>query len=87
MLYSITLKSLIHIIRSFCAGIVRMVFEVQIVNAGLAKKTDVNMGLTTLMHWSMVEAGLSPITSNLPYVCSFVVQSECIPTIDLLKSS
>ena len=63
-----------------------MVFNVQIVNAGLAKKTDVNMGLTTLMYWSMVEAGLSPIAANLPSVCSLFSQS-CIPTIDLLESS
>ncbi|KAL8710643.1 MAG: hypothetical protein Q9220_004867 [cf. Caloplaca sp. 1 TL-2023] len=52
--------------RSFCAAIVRMVFNIQTINAGLAKKTDVNMGLTTLMYWSMVEAGLSLIAANLP---------------------
>ncbi|KAL8993641.1 MAG: hypothetical protein Q9169_006190 [Polycauliona sp. 2 TL-2023] len=61
--------------RSFCAAIVRMVFNIQIVNAGLAKKTDVNMGLTTLMYWSMVEAGLSLIAANLPSVYSLFSQN------------
>lgn len=61
---------------SFCAAIVRMVFNIQIVNAGLAKKTDVNMGLTTLMYWSMVEAGLSLIAANLPSVYSLFSQNE-----------
>ncbi|KAL8982597.1 MAG: hypothetical protein Q9205_002945, partial [Flavoplaca limonia] len=60
---------------SFCAAIVRMVFNIQIVNAGLAKKTDVNMGLTTLMYWSMVEAGLSLIAANLPSVYSLFSHS------------
>ncbi|KAI4193268.1 MAG: hypothetical protein LQ346_003963 [Caloplaca aetnensis] len=63
---------------SFCAAIVRMVFNVQIVNAGLAKKTDVNMGLTTLMYWSMVEAGLSLIAANLPSVYSFFSQNASL---------
>ncbi|KAL9023077.1 MAG: hypothetical protein Q9180_008405, partial [Flavoplaca navasiana] len=63
-------RSLTRNPRSFCAAIVRMVFNIQIVNAGLAKKTDVNMGLTTLMYWSMVEAGLSLIAANLPTVYS-----------------
>lgn len=61
---------------SFCAAIVRMVFNIQIINAGLAKKTDVNQGLTTLMYWSMVEAGLSLIAANLPSVYSLFSQSE-----------
>ena len=78
MVYSITHKSLIHITRSLCAAIVRMVFNVQIVNAGLAKKTDVNIGLTTLMYWSMVEAGLLPIAANLPSVCSLFSQSASL---------
>ena len=78
MVYSITHKSLIHITRSFYAAIIRMAFNVQIVNAGLAKKIDVNMGLTTLMYWSMVEAGLSFIASNLPSVCSLFSQSASL---------
>ena len=87
MVYSITHKSLIHITRSFCAAIVRMVFNVQMVNAGLAKKTDVNMGLTTLMYWSMVEAGLSLIAANLPSICSFFSQSASLPlTFSSLRS-
>ncbi|KAL8828087.1 MAG: hypothetical protein Q9170_006753 [Blastenia crenularia] len=61
---------LIQTPRSFCAAIVRMVFNIQTINAGLAKKTDVNMGLTTLMYWSMVEAGLSLIAANLPSIYS-----------------
>ncbi|KAL8879049.1 MAG: hypothetical protein Q9198_003263 [Flavoplaca austrocitrina] len=63
---------------SFCAAIVRMFFNIQIVNAGLAKKTDVNMGLTTLMYWSMVEAGLSLIAANLPSVYSVFSQSASL---------
>ncbi|KAI4274744.1 MAG: hypothetical protein LQ337_003715 [Flavoplaca oasis] len=63
---------------SFCAAIVRMVFNIQIVNAGLAKKTDVNMGLTTLMYWSMVEAGLSLIAANLPSVYSLFSQNASL---------
>lgn len=55
-----------------------MVFNVQIVNAGLAKKTDVNMGLTTLMYWSMVEAGLSLIAANLPSVYSLFSQNASL---------
>ena len=55
-----------------------MVFNIQIVNAGLAKKTDVNMGLTTLMYWSMVEAGLSLIAANLPSVYSLFSQNASL---------
>ncbi|KAL8894163.1 MAG: hypothetical protein Q9192_004559 [Flavoplaca navasiana] len=75
---NISPKSLTQSPRSFCAAIVRMVFNIQIVNAGLAKKTDVNMGLTTLMYWSMVEAGLSLIAANLPSVYSLFSQNASL---------
>ena len=55
-----------------------MVFNIQIVKAGLAKKTDVNMGLTTLMYWSMVEAGLSLIAANLPAIYSLVSKNASL---------
>ncbi|KAL8952931.1 MAG: hypothetical protein Q9222_001190 [Ikaeria aurantiellina] len=63
---------------SFCAAIVRMVFNIQTINAGLAKKTDVNMGLTTLMYWSMVEAGLSLIAANLPSIYALFSHNDTL---------
>ncbi|KAK4692511.1 hypothetical protein P7C71_g4716, partial [Lecanoromycetidae sp. Uapishka_2] len=51
---------------SFCASIVRVVYGWQISVAGYAYKTDVDEGLTTLLYWGMLEAGISLIATNLP---------------------
>ncbi|CAD6589828.1 MAG: hypothetical protein ASARMPREDX12_004046 [Alectoria sarmentosa] len=68
---------------SFCASIVRMVFNFQITAAGLAKKTDVDGSLevlTTLLYWSMIEAGLSLIASCLPSI-HVIFASSSLPSI------
>ncbi|PQE29351.1 plasma membrane Pth11 protein [Rutstroemia sp. NJR-2017a WRK4] len=51
---------------SLAATIVRLMVQLQISNGGYAAHTDVDLTLTILLYWSMIESGLSLIAACLP---------------------
>lgn len=53
---------------SLAAAIVRLNVQREIITGGYAAHADVDLTLTTLLYWSMLESGLALIASCLPII-------------------
>ncbi|CAG8958209.1 hypothetical protein HYFRA_00000562 [Hymenoscyphus fraxineus] len=60
---------------SLAAAVVRLIIETEILNGGYAAHTDVNLTLTNLLYWTMIESGLALISACLPTLHYFAARS------------
>ncbi|KAL1961996.1 hypothetical protein VTN77DRAFT_687 [Rasamsonia byssochlamydoides] len=61
---------------SLAAAVVRLIVQLQISNGGYAAHTNVDLTLTILLFWSMIESGLALIASCLPTLRIMVAQAS-----------
>ncbi|KAL8950966.1 MAG: hypothetical protein Q9222_003027 [Ikaeria aurantiellina] len=72
---------------SLVAAIVRLIVQEQISHGGYAAHTDVNLTLTILLYWSMVESGLALIAACLPVLHVFVARWSLHTTLSRVRSA
>lgn len=70
---------------SLAAAIVRLIVQEQISNGGYAAHTDVNLTLTILLYWSMLESGLALIAACLPTLHHLVSKSFIHPAVHSVR--
>ncbi|MCJ1275037.1 hypothetical protein MMC21_002837 [Puttea exsequens] len=70
---------------SLAAAIVRLIVQEQISNGGYAAHTDVNLTLTILLYWSMLESGLALIAACLPTLHYLVSRSFISPAVNSMR--
>ncbi|CAF9907949.1 MAG: hypothetical protein HETSPECPRED_007945 [Heterodermia speciosa] len=59
---------------SLIAAIVRLVLKVEISHNGYGSRSDVNLTLSTVLYWSIIESGLALIAASLPTLHSLVAR-------------
>lgn len=70
---------------SLAPAIVRLLVQEQISNGGYAAHTDVNLTLTLLLYWSMLESGLALIAACLPTLHNLVSHSFIHPAVNSVR--